>query len=149
MNNEKTYTVKEASRLSGLPASTLRYYESIGIIHPIARDNSSKQRVYTEEDLHRIDSVACLHATGLSLDNMKIYLENAARGKDAARQEIELLRNQIGKLEAESQYLELRKQYVKLKIQYWQSVETGDEPTREEILKKAHDLSQQLKFPNI
>ena len=31
----RTYTIKEAAALTGLPASTLRYYESIGVIPPI------------------------------------------------------------------------------------------------------------------
>lgn len=29
---QHTYTIKEAAALTGLPASTLRYYESIGVI---------------------------------------------------------------------------------------------------------------------
>ncbi|MCH6470760.1 MerR family DNA-binding transcriptional regulator [Sinomonas terrae] len=34
----KTCSIREASELSGLAASTLRYYEQIGIIQPIGRD---------------------------------------------------------------------------------------------------------------
>jgi DNA-binding transcriptional MerR regulator len=55
-----TYTIKEVSHLTGLPASTLRYYESIGIINPVHRGASSKQRVYGEEDLGVLDAVACI-----------------------------------------------------------------------------------------
>ena len=32
------YTIREVARLSGLSESTLRYYETIGLIHPITRD---------------------------------------------------------------------------------------------------------------
>ena len=45
--SNKFYTIKEASQLSGLPSSTLRYYESIGIIQSVARDGSSGHRTYT------------------------------------------------------------------------------------------------------
>ncbi|MET0928111.1 MAG: MerR family DNA-binding transcriptional regulator, partial [Aeromicrobium sp.] len=34
---QRTYSITEAASLTGLPASTLRYYESIGVIHPIGR----------------------------------------------------------------------------------------------------------------
>ncbi len=34
--------------ISGLPESTLRYYEQIGIIATIARDPSSGHRAYSE-----------------------------------------------------------------------------------------------------
>ena len=49
--SQHTYTIKEAAALTGLPASTLRYYESIGVIAPISRGASSKHRVYDEDDL--------------------------------------------------------------------------------------------------
>ena len=42
--SSKFYTIKEASQLSGLPSSTLRYYESIGIIQSVARGGSSAHR---------------------------------------------------------------------------------------------------------
>ena len=33
----RTFSIKEAAALTGLPASTLRYYESIGVIAPVSR----------------------------------------------------------------------------------------------------------------
>jgi DNA-binding transcriptional MerR regulator len=45
------YTIREVASLSGLPESTLRYYETIGLIHTITRDSSSKHRVYNEHNL--------------------------------------------------------------------------------------------------
>ena len=34
------YSIREAAALTGLPASTLRYYESIGVIAPVGRGES-------------------------------------------------------------------------------------------------------------
>ncbi len=55
MSNTTTtwHSIREASMISGLPESTLRYYEQIGIIDPIARDPSSGHRVYFGQG-HRI-----------------------------------------------------------------------------------------------
>lgn len=147
MIHKKHYTIAEVSKLSGLPASTLRYYETIGLIQPIERDRSSRQRVYSQQDIDRIDGLACLHATGLSLDDMRTYLDNANRGAAGARGDIELLRSQLHRIEAERQYLGLRERYVELKIQYWQAVEIGDEEARTKIAAKARELAQELKFP--
>ena len=44
----REYTIKEAAALTGLPASTLRYYESIGVIAPVGRGATSGHRVYDE-----------------------------------------------------------------------------------------------------
>ena len=60
------HTIREASLISGLPESTLRYYEQIGIIDPIARDPSSGHRAYSDRDLERLTTIACLSATGQS-----------------------------------------------------------------------------------
>ncbi|MGZ4457133.1 MAG: MerR family DNA-binding transcriptional regulator, partial [Oryzihumus sp.] len=43
---QRQYTIKEAAALTGLPATTLRYYESIGVIAPVSRGASSGHRVY-------------------------------------------------------------------------------------------------------
>lgn len=146
MTSQSEYTIKEVSNLSGLPASTLRYYEGIAIIPPIKRDPSSKQRIYTQENMDMIDALACLQATGLSIEDMRLYIENMKRGKAGARPEIELLRTQAARLEAESQYLELRKEYVALKIKYWKAIELGNQLEIEKISKKARELSVKLKF---
>lgn len=73
---QHTYTIKEAAALTGLPASTLRYYESIGVIAPIGRGASSKHRVYDEDDLDQLMWVACLAATGMSVSDMRQYVTN-------------------------------------------------------------------------
>lgn len=77
--HKKYYTIMEAAKLSGLPESTLRYYETISLIDPIKRGESSKQREYTDDDINMIIAVACLSATGMSIDSMREYLGNRVR----------------------------------------------------------------------
>ncbi|MBC7631773.1 MerR family transcriptional regulator, partial [Aeromicrobium sp.] len=62
---QRSHTITETAALTGLPASTLRYYETIGVIWPISRGESSKHRVYDEDDLDQLMWVACLAATGM------------------------------------------------------------------------------------
>lgn len=143
----QTFTVKDASRLSGLPSSTLRYYESIGIIKPIQRDASSRHRVYSQDDIHIIDAIACLNATGMSLGDMKLYLENRTKGADGADDEIALLEAQQERLENEARFLQLRRQYVVLKVAYWKAIKAGDEKQAARIGSDARELAQTLKFP--
>jgi MerR family regulatory protein len=44
-------TIQDAARRSGLSEPTLRYYEEVGLIGPIARDPSSGHRRYREEEV--------------------------------------------------------------------------------------------------
>lgn len=142
-----TYTIKEVSSLTGLPSSTLRYYESIGIINPIERDISSKQRVYTEEDLGVLDSDACLSATGMSIKDMRKYIGNRGRGAAGAEEQVELLSNQKRHLAAEAKMLKVRQQYVNLKINYWQAVKADDDLRARQISTEARRLADILKLP--
>src|SRR5579863_3220361 len=120
------YTIRETAKLSGLPESTLRYYETIGLIHPIQRDISSKHRVYTEEDVNRVISIACLNVTGLSIEDMRVYLKNRKLGAKAAGEQVTLPETQKKHLLEEAKYLELRQRYVDTKIAYWKAFGKND-----------------------
>ena len=147
MSTGKTYTIMEAARLSGLPESTLRYYETIGLIGPIARGTTSKQREYHEDDINLVIAVACLSATGMSIDTMREYLGNRERGTDAAEEQIELLDRQRTRLLEEAHFLQLRQRYVDVKIDYWKAVEAGDEERIAATGQQATDIAKELKLP--
>ena len=142
---QRTYTIKEASALTGLPASTLRYYETIGVISPVSRGASSKHRVYDEADLDLLMWVACLAATGMSVSNMRQYVANGQLGPDAAADQIELLSNQARRLEAEAKHVALRQRYVRLKVDYWHAVQAGDTERADLISGEARALADALK----
>ena len=139
-----TYTIREAATLTGLPASTLRYYESIGVIAPISRGASSKHRVYDEDDLDQLMWVACLAATGMSVGDMRQYMANGQLGPDAAGGQIELLSAQERRLAQEAEHLALRQRYVRLKIDYWRAVDAGDTARAELLSGEARLLADDL-----
>lgn len=58
--------ISDVSKLMKLNSSTLRYYESIGLITDIKR-NSSGKRVYSEEDIKWIEMIGRLRETGMNI----------------------------------------------------------------------------------
>ena len=140
-----TYSIRQAAALTGLPASTLRYYESIGVITPVSRGDSSGHRVYTEDDLDQLTWVACLAATGMSVSDMRQYVANGRLGAAAAAEQIELLTAQHQRLAVEAEQIALRKRYVQLKIDYWHAVEAGDDARVEVLSGEAGALADELK----
>lgn len=123
----KTYAISEAVAITGLPESTLRYYERIGLIEHIGRNASSKHRAYTQDDLDRIIIIACLSATGMSISDMREYIANRISGSNRSREQIELLTQHKRQLDEEVQALVLRSRYVQSKISYWEAVERDNE----------------------
>jgi DNA-binding transcriptional MerR regulator len=142
---EHTCTIKEAAALTGLPASTLRYYESIGVIAPISRGASSKHRLYDEDDLDQLMWVACLAATGMSVSDMRRYVANGLLGPQAAGEQIDLLAEQERRLALEQEHIVLRQRYVRLKIDYWRAVQAGDDGLAELLSTQARGLADDLK----
>ncbi len=141
------YTIREVAKLSGLPESTLRYYETIGLIHPITRDSSSKHRVYNEQDVDFAIAIACLNATGMSLEDMRTYLKNRSLEAQAANEQVELLETQKRRLAEEAHSLELRQRYVDIKIAYWKAVASGDAKQIEATRERTYALAEELKLP--
>lgn len=95
--------------ISGLPESTLRYYEQIGIIAPIARDPSSGHRAYTDEDIQFVGHyfLACLRLACL-LDAMREYLKNRFDGTEGARRQMALLDAQALRLAAKAESIRMQ-----------------------------------------
>ncbi|WP_020619213.1 MerR family transcriptional regulator [Paenibacillus daejeonensis] len=70
---QKSWKIGELSKLTGLTIRTLQYYDQIGLFQP-SGDSNSKQRLYTEEDISRLQHVLSLKELGLSLDQIKLAL---------------------------------------------------------------------------
>lgn len=141
------YTIKEAAALTGLPASTLRYYEQIGVIAPISRGASSGHRVYDEGDLDQLMWIACLAATGMAIEDMRAYVANGRLGPAAAGEQIELLEEQGRRLEVEARQVVLRRRYVALKVDYWRAVQQGDDARVAALSAEARALADELRAP--
>jgi DNA-binding transcriptional MerR regulator len=138
------FSIREAAALTGLPASTLRYYESIGVIGPIGRGATSKHRVYDDDDLDQLMWVACLAATGMSVSDMRQYVANGLLGPSAAAEQVDLLVAQERRLALEAERLALRQRYVRLKVDYWHAVQAGDDAGAERLSTRARTLADDL-----
>lgn len=68
----KTYTITEISKMFDLPASTLRYYEELGILTNVKR-NQSKQRIYDQRHINRLKTICCFKKTGLSIAKLQKF----------------------------------------------------------------------------
>ena len=143
---DQNYTIREAANLTGLTGSTLRYYETIGLIPHVRRDSSSKYRVYTEDDINYIVSIACLSATGMSIDGMQAYLKNVDKGISAADEQIKLLDDQNLRLVEEERNLKLRQKYLRTKAEYWRAIANNDQTLADKVSKQAVAIAKEVKL---
>jgi DNA-binding transcriptional MerR regulator len=69
----RTYSIGEASRLSGVSVRRLRFYSDQGLLPPAGRTESG-YRVFTDSELVRLDLIRCLRDAGLGLDAIREVL---------------------------------------------------------------------------
>ncbi|WP_280148987.1 MerR family transcriptional regulator [Bacillus safensis] len=74
------YSIKQASKKTGLTEDAIRYYEKIGLL-PYAKRKRNGHRIYDEEDIELMELIICLKKTGMSLNEMKNFLQYPVKYK--------------------------------------------------------------------
>ena len=120
-------TIRDVSRRSGLSEPTLRYYEEIGLIGPIARDESSGHRRYRTEDLDELQILACMRALGVGIEDMRTYQANRARGHAGATGPRDRLLRHAERIEGALAAQYARLDYIRGKAALWDARARGDE----------------------
>jgi DNA-binding transcriptional MerR regulator len=80
---KKTLTIKEMACVTNLTKHTLRYYERIGLLKPVARGRSGN-RQYSSQDQTWIEFLVRLRATGMPIREMQRFAELRHQGNQTA-----------------------------------------------------------------
>jgi MerR family mercuric resistance operon transcriptional regulator len=83
------HTIGELARVSGVPTSTVRYYERIGLVHPEGRSEGN-YRLYGAEAVERLRFIRAAQATGFTLEDVTALL-NFRDGATACCKEVQAL----------------------------------------------------------
>lgn len=97
-------TIGELSKESGVPASTIRYYERIGVLPRPGR--VSGQRRYSPDALDRLAVLRLAQACGFRIEEMRQLLHGFKPGVTASRRWQELAR--LKREELDAQMVKLR-----------------------------------------
>lgn len=119
-------TIQEVSRHTGLSEPTLRYYEEVGLVGPIDRDERSGHRRYRTADLDTVEVLACLRAVGMGIDDMRAYLANRRIGRTRAGEQRDLLLRHAERVQAEIAAQQARLGYLREKAVLWDARAKGD-----------------------
>ena len=65
------YTITDMAKQFNLPASTIRYYEKIGLLENVEHINS--RRFYDDSHIDRLNAIECFKKALLPLDEIKLF----------------------------------------------------------------------------
>lgn len=127
-------TIQQVAEITGLSVHTLRYYERIGLIHPINRADNSHRR-YSQDDIGWIEFLNKLRATGMPIQQMQRYAELQRQGDASLPERIQMLRELKEDAEAHISEIQEHLKLIYYKIDFYQTiVDEQSAPQEEEAL---------------
>lgn len=124
------FMISEFSKLSQVPAKTLRYYDQLGLLRPACTDSQSGYRYYTSEQLLRLQRIFALKDLGFTLEQIKQILHDEVSAADIRRM---LLLKQA---EVESLIQSETERLLRIEARLKQLEQEGDKLPRHEVLVK-------------
>jgi MerR family transcriptional regulator, aldehyde-responsive regulator len=91
--------IAEVSERYAISSDTLRYYERIGLILPVTR-NDSGIRDYSETDVRRVEFIKCMRSAGLPIETLIEYVGLVQQGDGTIETRKEILKEQRNMLAA-------------------------------------------------
>jgi len=113
--------IKKFSEVTNLTTYTIRYYEKMGLLKNISRNNSG-HRWFTEKDIVWIAFIKRLKDTGMPLEEILQYAELREQGNSTSEQRMQMLQEHALKLEANITEQQLNLEKLQQKIIYYRKV---------------------------
>lgn len=124
------YTVGEMAKVLDIPASTLRYYDKEGLL-PFVERSRGGIRMFTEKDYEWLKVIECLKKSGLSIKEIRAFIDMTSRGDDSLRERFDLFDSR--RRTVEKQIEDMRKTLALLEFKCWYYSRAIEDGTEENI----------------
>lgn len=122
--NNKIYSMKETCESTGLTYDALKFYCNEGLIPNVKRDKNN-YRIFNDNDIAWIKSLSCLKNCGMSIMEMKEYLELCLKGEDSIPERKIILDAKLRELEHKKQEIQESINYIHWKHNFYDDVLSG------------------------
>lgn len=122
------YTVKQLSEKLEISVHTIRFYDDQGLFPDVTRDMHGT-RLFSEDNLEWIYLVLCLRNTGMSVADIKHYIELCQIGESTIRERYNIILKQKKKAEADLKEMQKRLEVLRSKEKHYidaLEMKTGD-----------------------
>ncbi|UOE63162.1 MerR family transcriptional regulator [Priestia filamentosa] len=120
---ENLFSIQEVAKMTDLSTHTLRYYEKIGLIKNVQRDQTG-YRQYTDFDIAWIHFLIRLRVTGMPMLKMKQFSDLRQEGDSTIISRRELLEEHYKDVLSKIEELKLNSHKIEGKIEYYKKLET-------------------------
>ena len=121
------YTMMQVCREVGMTYQTLKFYCNEGLVPNVKRDKNNR-RIFDERDIKWINDLTCLKRCGMSIQEMKEYLDLCLQGASTIPLRKELLAKKQEALRLSIKELEDSVAYIDWKQNFYDEVLSGNRP---------------------
>jgi MerR family transcriptional regulator, copper efflux regulator len=121
--------IAEFAKTTGLPRDTVRYYEKLGLLKPVApRQGSNSYRHYAIEDVERAKLIRLGQALGFTLREIKSLMQSWESKTLSVDKKVALMRQKIEEIDARVAHLKAVRRYFQAKIKWIECSGKGAPP---------------------
>ena len=118
------YTVGEAAKRLGVSPSTLRYYDKEGLL-PFVERSSGGIRMFQEKDFEWLQVIECMKKAGMSIKDIRQYIEMALQGDSTIEARLELFRRQQKVVAQQMAALQHTMEMLRYKCWYYETAKAA------------------------
>lgn len=112
------YFISDISKMFNLSISTIRYYDTLGLLKTLKKNNSGV-RVFTENEIETLRMIEYLKKSGMKLHEIKEFIDWCALGDETLEKRLNLFKKQKIKVQEEINKLEETLNLIKYKEWYY------------------------------
>ena len=127
------YTMMQVCKQTNMTYQALKFYCNEGLIPNVKRDKNNR-RVFDEHDIAWIESLTCLKKCGMSIQEMKEYLDMCPQGVPSIPQRKEMLAQKQEALREKIKELEDSVAYIDWKQNFYDEVLAGKRPYESNLI---------------
>lgn len=118
------YTVGEMAKLLEIPASTLRYYDKEGLL-PFVERSTGGIRMFRESDFEWLQVIGCMKKAGMSIKDIRRYIEMALQGDDTIELRLAMFRHQREILKQQMEELQRTMEMADYKCWFYETAKAA------------------------
>ena len=118
------YSMKETCKQVGMTYETLKFYCNEGLIPNVQRDKNN-YRVFDDNNINWIKSLSCLKKCGMSITEMKKYLNLCMQGESTISERKNMLDKKQKDLELKKKEIEDSLSFINWKQNFYDDVLNG------------------------
>lgn len=123
---EATLTIGELADACGMTRYTLRYYERVGLI-PLVERNDAGHRRYRPDHVDWVRLLERLRASDMPIQMMKAYTDLVVEGRDNLPERRRLLRHHLSEIREQMEELRAAESVVQSKLEFYRRLEEDED----------------------